>query len=329
MSNKKLILKLFICSTIFITFVFALHDKRVVAASSVNELENWSKWMQPIPDNIPLARISMPGTHDSGTFKLQNPIKQVWGMTQEYDFRYQMDHGARIFDIRGRLTDDNTIVLHHGPLYLYVTLHEFINEAKQFLKDNPSETIIMSLKKEYEDMKGAEGSFSSTFEKNYFVDPIFLKTEGNIKLGDARGKIVLLKRYSGSNESGGYNNFYWPDNETFTTTVNQNVNVTVQDKYKVNYDEKVKSIKDTMDETMNNSEDLNHLYINFTSLSSGGTAWNSPYYYASYINPEIANDIKQKNPTRVGWVIQDYINEKWSPLLYQEVIRANKSLIKE
>ena len=58
------------------------------------------------------------------------------------------------------------------------------------------------------------------------------------------------------------------DNETFTTTVNQNVNVTVQDKYKVSYDEKVKSIKDTMNETMNNSEDLNHLYINFTSLSS-------------------------------------------------------------
>ena len=95
MSNKKLILKLFICSTIFITFVFALHDKQVVAASSVNELENWSKWMQPIPDNIPLARISIPGTHDSGR-SLQNPIKQVWGMTQEYDFRYQMDHGARI-----------------------------------------------------------------------------------------------------------------------------------------------------------------------------------------------------------------------------------------
>ena len=53
----------------------------------------------------------------------------------------------------------------------------------------------------------------------------------------------------------------------FTTTVNQNVNVTVQDKYKVGYDEKVKSIKDTINETMNNSEDLHHLYINFASLS--------------------------------------------------------------
>ncbi|MEB8823941.1 1-phosphatidylinositol phosphodiesterase, partial [Bacillus cereus] len=34
-------------------------------------------------------------------------------------------------------------------------------------------------------------------------------------------------------------------------------------------------------------------------------------------------------PLRVGWVIQGYINEKLAPLLYQEVIRANKSLIKE
>ncbi len=134
MNNKKFILKLFICSMVLSAFVFAFNDKKTVAASSINELENWSRWMKPINDDIPLARISIPGTHDSGTFKLQNPIKQVWGMTQEYDFRYQMDHGARIFDIRGRLTDDNTIVLHHGPLYLYVTLHEFINEAKQFFK---------------------------------------------------------------------------------------------------------------------------------------------------------------------------------------------------
>ncbi len=43
MSSKKFILKLFICSTIFITFVFALHDKQVVATSSVNEFEKLVK----------------------------------------------------------------------------------------------------------------------------------------------------------------------------------------------------------------------------------------------------------------------------------------------
>ena len=41
-------------------------------------------------------------------------------------------------------------------------------------------------------MKGAEDSFSSTFEKIILLILSF-KTEGNIKLGDARGKIVLLK----------------------------------------------------------------------------------------------------------------------------------------
>ena len=41
-------------------------------------------------------------------------------------------------------------------------------------------------------MKGAESSFSNTFEK-VILWILSFKTEGNIKLGDARGKIVLLK----------------------------------------------------------------------------------------------------------------------------------------
>ena len=39
MSSKKFILKLFICSTIFITFVFALHDEQVVAATLLMSLK--------------------------------------------------------------------------------------------------------------------------------------------------------------------------------------------------------------------------------------------------------------------------------------------------
>ena len=326
MNNKKKFLKSFLCTGIIGISMLGSTCNTAFADISEKQLENWSKWMQPIPDETPLSRISIPGTHDSGTFRLQDPVKQVWGMTQEHDFRYQMDHGVRIFDMRGRLTEDDTIVLHHGSIYLYVTLHQFINEAKTFLKENPSETIIMSLKKEYEDMEGAKDTFINTFEKNYFDDPIFLKTEGNIKLGDARGKIVLLRRYVGSNETGGYPNFYWPDNKQFTSDITNDLKVTVQDKYNVGYDEKLESIKSTIDQANEGNQDPNHIYINFTSLSSGGTAWNSPYYYASYLNPEVAKYIKQKSPQRVGWIIQDYIGDKWSPALYQEIIKSNKSI---
>ncbi|KFM95033.1 1-phosphatidylinositol phosphodiesterase [Bacillus clarus] len=326
MKNNKKLLKFLLCASTFCTTIFCSIGTMSAYAISETQLENWPKWMQAIPDNTPLGRISIPGTHDSGTFKLQDPIKQVWAMTQEEDFSYQMDHGIRFFDIRGRLTDDNTIVLHHGPIYLYVTLHQFINEASKFLRDNPSETIIMSLKKEYDDMSGAKGSFVETFEEDYFQNPIFLKTDGNITLGDARGKIVLLRRYSGSTVTGGYNNFSWPDNTEFESNIDENLNVSVQDKYKASYYPKLDAVKSMLGKADDNAQNLNHIYINFTSLSSGGTAWNSPYYYASYMNAEVANYIQQKNPKRVGWVIQDYVGDRWSPKLHEAVIRTNKFL---
>ncbi|BAR87680.1 1-phosphatidylinositol phosphodiesterase (plasmid) [Bacillus thuringiensis serovar tolworthi] len=40
-----------------------------------------SDWMRKIPDSWTLAQISIPGTHDSGTFKLKDPIKVTWAKT--------------------------------------------------------------------------------------------------------------------------------------------------------------------------------------------------------------------------------------------------------
>ncbi|PFI79100.1 phosphatidylinositol-specific phospholipase C domain-containing protein [Bacillus cereus] len=325
MKKWKKHLNFLLCVSTFCTIAVCFIDTTSAYAISESQLANKKKWMQAIPDETPLARISIPGTHDSGTFRLQDPIKQVWAMTQENDFRYQMDNGIRFFDIRGRLTDDDTIVLHHGSIFLYVTLHQFIDEAKKFLKDNPSETIIMSLKKEYEDMPNANRSFVETFEDNYFGDSIFMKKTGNINLGDARGKIVLFKRYTDSNVDGGYPNFWWGDDMKFTTS-SRGLTLTVQDKYGENYYPKKDAIEETIDEANKDINDLNHIYINFTSVSSGGTAFSSPYYYASYFNPDIAQYIHNKNPKRVGWIIQDYVGDRWSPKLHEEVIRTNKSL---
>ncbi|MFC0757899.1 phosphatidylinositol-specific phospholipase C domain-containing protein [Enterococcus faecalis] len=58
-----------------------------------------------------------------------------------------MEHGIRFFDIRGRTTKNNQIVSHHGPKYLFVTLHEFLREAKYFFNDHPSETLLCHLKR--------------------------------------------------------------------------------------------------------------------------------------------------------------------------------------
>ncbi|MGX1461275.1 1-phosphatidylinositol phosphodiesterase [Bacillus thuringiensis] len=329
MKNNKRFLKLLVGVSTLCTMFFCSLGSQEIFAMSEKQITNFSEWMRKIPDSRTLAQMSIPGTHDSGTFKLQDPIKVTWAKTQELDFRNQMESGVRLFDIRGRVTDDNTIVLHHGPIYLHVTLHQFINEAKNFLKSNPSETIIMSLKEEYEPMPGAKDSFADTFEKNYFRDSIFLKKEGNITLGDARGKIVLLRRYTGSKMTGGYSNFWWGDNQKFTSTTNGNVKVTVQDKYDVKSNEKKEAIRNMINDTAAHTSDSNNIHINFTSLSSGGTAWSSPYYFASSLNSETATDIRRNNllypGTKAGWVIMDYVGERWSPLLSSQVINANFS----
>lgn len=296
-------------------------DTQATLAISENQSINFSKWMSKIPDSKTLAQISIPGTHDSGAFR-SDVI--AWAKTQEQDFRQQLNHGVRFFDIRGRVTDDDTIVLHHGPIYLKVTLRQFINEAKDFLKSNPSETIIMSLKEEYEAMEGATYSFPDTFEKYYFGDSIFLKKGGNITLGDARGKIVLLRRFSGGKMTGGYGNFWWGDNRTFTSTTNGNITVKVQDEYDVSREKKRKAIAELLMEA-SRSYDSNYIHINFTSLATD--IWSTPSSFAKQLNPFAASDVRFYNVlypgSKVGWVIMDFINDEWSPILYQQVINAN------
>ncbi|MFJ8116632.1 phosphatidylinositol-specific phospholipase C domain-containing protein [Bacillus mycoides] len=316
LKNKKSLASMSVLFTILFSSIGA---QETLAAFT------YSDWMKDIPDSRKLAELSIPGTHDSGTFRLTESIKSVWSKTQEHDFRYQMDHGVRFFDIRGCVEDNNTIVLYHGPIFLHVTLHEFIEDAKSFLKDYPSETIIMSLKEE--NKSGGNDAFATTFENQYFRDPIFLKTEGNITLEDSRGKIVLLRRYSGSRMAGGFRDFVWKNNETFTSRVNGHMKVTVQDKYNVTYEKKKEAIDSMLNETIADATNSEHIHINFTSLSSGGAAWSSPYYYASYLNSFAASKVKHENlkkpGAKAGWVVMDYLGDRWDPKLSERVILAN------
>ena len=55
-------------------------------------------------------------------------------------------------------------------------------------------------------MKGAEGSFSNTFEK-IILSILSFKNRRKYKIGRCSWENCTTKRYSGSNESGGYNNF--------------------------------------------------------------------------------------------------------------------------
>lgn len=59
----------------------------------------WSKspenWMSKLDESKHLTEINMPGSHDSGSFTLTDPVKSVWAKTQDKDYLTQMKSGVR------------------------------------------------------------------------------------------------------------------------------------------------------------------------------------------------------------------------------------------
>ncbi|MEX1530914.1 hypothetical protein [Enterococcus sp. C73] len=51
--------------------------------------------MSTIRDDNHLSRVAVPGTHDSGTFKMSDPTISALVHTQEQDFKQQLEQGVR------------------------------------------------------------------------------------------------------------------------------------------------------------------------------------------------------------------------------------------
>ncbi|HCD4064683.1 TPA: 1-phosphatidylinositol phosphodiesterase, partial [Staphylococcus aureus] len=91
------------------------------------------------------------------------------------------------------------------------------------------------------------------------------------------------------------------------------------------YDKKVEAVKNLLAKAKTDSNKDN-VYVNFLSVASGGSAFNSTYNYASHINPEIAKTIKANGKARTGWLIVDYAGYPWPGYddIVSEIIDSNK-----
>lgn len=230
---------------------------------SVLSSANLSRWMHELGDGWPLSALSVPGTHNSPTCHVALPSVRC----QAVGIREQLDNGVRFLDLRvsaskGDGNDHLALVHSVFPVSLGGNryLASLLDELYAFLDDNPSEALIISLKREGTgrgtdqdlsqhlfkrycgggkggDEKGEEGK-----EANGHKDDVARRwfTEPRIpSLGEARGKIVLLRRFNNDGalqaEHGGrgwgIDASAWPDN-CADGTVDSGL-VRVQDFYEV------------------------------------------------------------------------------------------------
>lgn len=162
---------------------------------------NLQSWMRKLKDSTPLSALSIPGTHNSPTCHKALPSVRC----QSASPPEQLDNGIRFFDIRLQpesATDPNNsnLVLVHAVFPISLTgakyFRDLLAEVYAFLDRNPSETIIISLKREGTG-NATDQQLSRILHSHYANDPARWFTAPRIPtLGEARGKIVLVRRFA-------------------------------------------------------------------------------------------------------------------------------------
>nr|POE50147.1 1-phosphatidylinositol phosphodiesterase [Quercus suber] len=174
---------------------------------AVYESTALGSWMRAFRDATPLSALSIPGTHNSATCYVALPSVRC----QAVSLREQLENGVRFLDVRvqpGRAAaDDNdneapdaALTLVHGVFPISLTgpknFRALLDVVHDFLRDHPSETVILSLKREG---LGAttDQQLSRILHAHYATDAREWYTEPRVPtLGEVRGKIVLLRRFA-------------------------------------------------------------------------------------------------------------------------------------
>ncbi|EFY88519.1 hypothetical protein J3459_016140 [Metarhizium acridum] len=165
-------------------------------------LSHQPDWMARVPDAANITSLSIPGTHDTMTYRIGSRVLQC----QNWNLTVQMEAGLRYFDIRARVKE-NRLHVYHGKQNTSFTFKQVLQQMFEFLDKHPSEMIIMRLKKEGSPVGRDSYSFEAAFNYARLQDKdtkdgakkhVALYTDGGEPiptLGQLRSKIFILQDF--------------------------------------------------------------------------------------------------------------------------------------
>lgn len=194
---------------------FGILLSAVLTAAAILPLETSSadhtRWMQNLPENALLNTLTIPGTHDSGALY---SFAGVAGKCQSVPIDQQLKMGVRFLDIRLKLVNNQLNVV-HSFADQKLTLKDALADMVSFIRDNPSEFLLVSFKED-DKPKKSDVLFASCLEEMFgeYEDVIAPDRSLPVSVGDARGKIFILARYD--NASVGIPAYHgWQDSTSF------------------------------------------------------------------------------------------------------------------
>ncbi|KAF5354164.1 hypothetical protein D9756_007143 [Leucocoprinus leucothites] len=172
-------------------------------------------WMARVPDDTKFVHMNLPGVHDAATGNYSDarqaellrytgpiPPAEVF-RCQERSIYEMLNDGIRVFDMRYAYNPGNdTVGFYHSQALLAPTtrLEDVFFGFYHWLDQHPTEAVLISLNHEGgtgtpDDVKLEQhiyDFFNTKLAKHYWV-----QRNGTLgTLGEARGKLTLLQRYS-------------------------------------------------------------------------------------------------------------------------------------
>lgn len=253
-----------------------------------------SSWMKEVADSVHLCKLSVPATHDSGALLGGKDLQ-----TQDLSIAEQLALGVRGFDIRLQARLDGKLGVYHSVQYQQITWDEQVwNEMEAFLRKHPSETLIVSLKREggsEDDYRKLLAASLSKKEKSAFLVKDF---HAGLTLGECRGKILLIHRDSVMPRYAGVLCFGWLDNVTCEVTLRgsngKEAVASVEDQYQYQYVGKApyKTAVTLANITAATQEPVasDKWFLSFASATALPT--DGPVLFAERVNPTLVHELK-------------------------------------
>lgn len=165
-------------------------------------------WMSVVPDEALLSSVNIPGSHDTGTAAIIQDAVPTISLTscQKYYYGEQLNVGVRSFDVRCNATKDNAKpgdvnIIHGSELWQCydrdgnkLTLEDILSDSVRFLKDDKhkTESLVIMLKPDAGSTEGLARAVGDFIKNN---GAYVYKGGGIPSMGEARGKIVFIRRY--------------------------------------------------------------------------------------------------------------------------------------
>lgn len=334
------------------------NDMNSYTTEKNNDKVNAGNWMSKLPDSMYLSEVNMPGTHDAGAARMLTDAANAVSSTlcQQLYINEQLNSGIRALDIRvdraNASTTDNPNIVHGFSAMLCKNIKgkelkfkEVMDTAKNFLATHPGETVIMTIKGDGK-LIGSDDDIAKVVDK-YISDstyPIYRPGKDNQnkipKLGEVRGKIVLIRRFgireyrvSDYNLAAmGMDASKWDSNDYSSVKKAQKIdgcNIYAQDNYgEGDASKKLEYFYGTIDDATNKDKNegltvngKNYLfnYSAATDNLSQPRDINLKLMKESRLNQPFYTDKSQSTKKTIGFVMANYID----PILSKRIYMTN------